>query len=303
MTNTNEEALRVLGLLTRRRIRAKLIQSMDGFRLYDLAEIRFFLKAIDRRLSNSPVIGDSVWNEARDRLQTAYHDSACLENCLNLIADFERVNSYGKYRSDLEEFIRDSQYEDFYTDDKETVFVSTIHKAKGREFDSVYLLLDHVSLQSDADRRKLYVGMTRARSRLYIHCNTGIFDPCHIPGVEMLSDSAVYPPPMEITLQLTHRDVVLDFFKSRKAQILRLHSGSLLEIDREYLIARQDGIPLRAAKLSKACMVKLSELSAKGYYPLFANVRFIVAWKGREDDTETAVLLADIHLASAGVKG
>ena len=80
-----------------------------------------------------------------------------------LIADFEQVNSYGKYRSDLEEFIRGSRYEDFYSDDRETVFISTIHKAKGREFDSIYLLLDHVPLQSDADRRKLYVGLTRAK--------------------------------------------------------------------------------------------------------------------------------------------
>lgn len=176
LTNTNEEALRVLGLLTRHGIRAKLIQSMDGFRLYDLAEIRFFLKVIDRRQGPAPVISDIVWNDAKNQLQTAYHDSACLENCLNLIADFERVNSYGKYRSDLEEFIRSSQYEDFYSDDQETIFVSTIHKAKGREFDSVYLLLNRVFLQSGADRRKLYVGLTRAKDNLYIHCNTDIFD-------------------------------------------------------------------------------------------------------------------------------
>ena len=221
-----------------------------------------------------------------------------LENCLNLIADFEQVNSYGKYRSDLEEFIRGSRYEDFYSDDRETVFISTIHKAKGREFDSVYLLLDHVSLQSDADRRKLYVGLTRAKNNLYIHCNTDIFDTYQIPAVEKQIDPAVYSGPEEITLPLTHRDVVLDFFKGKKAQLLRLHSGSPLELDREYLTARMDGKPFRAAKLSKACVAKLGELRGKGYRPVSAEVRFVVAWKGKEDDRETAVLLADIRLSS-----
>ena len=99
-------------------------------------------------------------------------------------------------------------------------------------------------------------------------------------------------------LQLTHRDVVLDFFKDKKAQILRLHSGSPLELDREYLTARMDGKPFQVAKLSKACVAKLGELCEKGYHPVSAGVRFVVAWKGKEDNRETAVLLADIRLSS-----
>ena len=297
LTNTNEEALRVLGLLTRRGVRAKLIQSTDGFRLYDLAEIRSFLKTIDEQRGPAPAISDTVWNDAKNRLQTAYRDSTCLENCLNLIADFEQVNSYGKYRSDLEEFIRSSQYEDFYSDDRETIVVSTIHKAKGREFDSVYLLLDHVPLQSDADRRKLYVGLTRAKDNLYIHCNTDIFDSYQIPFLKKQTDAVLYPAPLEITLQLTHKDVVLDFFKDKKAQILRLRSGNPLELDQGYLTAQLDGRRFRAAKLSKACSAKLSELQSKGYSPVSANARFVVAWKGKEDDSETAVLLANLHFS------
>lgn len=59
-----EEALHVLGLLNMHRIRAKLIQSNDGFRLYNLAEIRFSLKQIDKRLQSSK-IPDDVWNKAK----------------------------------------------------------------------------------------------------------------------------------------------------------------------------------------------------------------------------------------------
>ena len=295
LTNTNEEALRVLGLLTKRGIRAKLIQSMDGFRLYNLVEIRFFLKTIDKKLT-SPVISDDVWNNAKKRLQTVYCDSACLEVCMNMIADFERVNSYTKYRTDLEEFIKESQYEDFYTDDLETVYVSTIHKSKGREFDSVYMLLDNVQINNDADRRKLYVGMTRAKSDLFIHCNNNIFAGYNIPGVQKSEDKTEYQEPAEITLQLTHRDVVLDFFKGKKELIFKLHSGMRLRIEGGYLSAEIDNRTVRIAKLSKACVSNLEHLEEKGYHPVSAEVRFILAWKGEDDTEETAVVLADISL-------
>lgn len=49
-------------------------------------------------------------------------------------------------------------------------------------------------------------------------------------------------------------------------------------------------------KFSKACAAKLGELRDRGYGVISADVRFVVAWKGKEDDDETAVLLADLHL-------
>ncbi len=159
----------------------------------------------------------------------------------------------------------------------------------------MYLLLDRVPVENDADRRKLYVGMTRAKENLYIHCNTDIFDACRIPAVEVRADPMAYPPPAELTLQLTHRDVVLDFFKGKKAQILRLHSGDSLELDGDYLIGQVSGVPFRAAKFSRTCAARIRDLRWRGYRPNSANVRFVVAWKGPQDERETAVLLADLH--------
>jgi len=63
----------------------------------------------------------------------------------------------------LEEFIKESQYEDFYSNDKGTIYVLTIHKVKGREYDDVYMLLCNVPINNDGNKRKLYVGMTRER--------------------------------------------------------------------------------------------------------------------------------------------
>lgn len=294
LTNTNNEALQILGLLNQRKIRAKLIQSMDGFSLYNLTEIRYFLKAIDNELK-TPVIPNVLWEKAKHKLFTSYADSSCIEICKNLIRDFETVSSV-KYRSDLDEFIKESNYEDFYDNDTDAIYVSTIHKSKGREFDVVYMLLNGELAVSDEDKRKIYVGLTRAKNELYIHCNTALFSSCNLPGVNHIDDNAIYGEPTEISLQMTHRDVVLDFFKGKKEIIFKLHSGRQLFVVDNYLCAEIDGRTVRVAKFSKAFSETITKLGAQGYQPYNANVRFVVAWKGEDDEEESAVLLANLYL-------
>ncbi|MBQ3587995.1 MAG: ATP-dependent helicase, partial [Oscillospiraceae bacterium] len=294
LTNTNNEALQILGLLNKQNIHAKLIQSMDGFSLYNLAEIRYFLKAIDRELK-TPVIPNSLWDKAKQKLFDNYADSSCIEICQNLINDFETVSSI-KYRSDLDEFIKESNYEDFYNDEQNSIYVSTIHKSKGREFDVVYMLLNGTFALSDEEKRKLYVGLTRAKSELYIHCNTDLFSSYDSPGIVHFNDNRIYGEPEEISLQLTHKDVVLDFFKGKKELIFKLHSGSPLFIVDSYLCAEISGRTVKVAKLSKAFNETLENLSKQGYQPYNAVVRFIVAWRGENDEDESAVLLANISL-------
>lgn len=294
LTNTNNEALQVLGLFNRKGVRAKLIQSMDGFSLYNLAEIRYLLKAIDKELK-SPVIPDALWEKAKNKLFNVYKDSSCMEICKNLIKDFETTCSI-KYRTDLDEFIKESSYEDFYDDDKEAVYISTIHKAKGREFDTVYMLLDGSMATTDEEKRKLYVGMTRAQNELYIHCNTNLFDRYDISNVVHMSDNTIYNEPEEIALQMTHRDVVLNFFKDKKELVFKLHSGNQLYVEDSYLCAEINGRTVRVAKFSKGFKETLDKLYSKGYKPYAASVRFIVAWKNDESEEETAVLLANVNL-------
>lgn len=294
LTVTNDEALRVAFLLNKRGIRARLIQSLDGFRLCNLAEIRYFLKKIDSRLQTS-VISEELWEYSKSELKRAYSGSSCLENCLNMIEDFKQTKGYTIYRTDLEEFIRESQYEDFYSNDLGTVYVSTIHKAKGREFDSVYMLLNNIKINSGEELRKLYVGITRAKNDLFIHCNNA-FRNCNIDGIINIQDTNSYSSPNEIALQLTHKDVVLDFFKDKKSTVLKLRSGMPLTVDGSYLTADNDGTTTRVAKFSKKFVQDIDSFKAKGYSPTGAEVRFIVAWKGENDERESAVLLADVFL-------
>lgn len=56
------------------------------------------------------------------------------------------------------------------------VVVSTIHKAKGREFDDVYMLLTDNYTKNAELKRRYYVGITRTKNRLFIHTNGHCFD-------------------------------------------------------------------------------------------------------------------------------
>jgi len=293
LTNTNYEALQIQGILTRKGIRAKLIQSNDGFKLYNLAEVRFFLKFIDKKLK-SPVISESLWSDAKKRLAEVYAESSCLPNCMNMIKEFESVNQV-KFRTDLDEFIKESNYEDFYTNE-EVVYVSTIHKSKGREFDSVYLFLKNVYITNDEEKRKLYVALTRAKKSLYIHCNTDIFSKYSINGIIKIEDTNEYDEPLEISVQLSHKDVVLDYFKDKKDIILKLRSGCKLEISDCFLSAEVNGRTVRVAKFSKAFSEKLESLIKRGYEPFSAEIAYVVAWQGEDDTEESAIILPLLHL-------
>ena len=291
LTNTNEEAARIVGLLVKKNINAKLIQSADGFHFGNLAEIRYFLKNIDNE-QNSPVISEEKWNAVKKRTLEKYKGSTCVELLKEFFSIFEKTNST-KYRSDLLDFVFESNLEDFCGEGKQTIFVSTIHKAKGREFDTVYMMLDNEHADTDERIRKLYVGMTRAKQKLYIHCNTNIFDTGY-NSVKYVADVKKYPLPEEITLQLTFHDVYLNFFKDKKERILRICSGAPLFYNDGYMHNRSGE---KVAFLSKQALETLKKWENKGFAVQAAKVNYIVAWKGQGEEKETAVLLPELVLA------
>lgn len=289
LTNTNDEAMRITGLLVKQGVRAKLIQANDSFRFYDLQEVRLFLQLTDR-YSKSPVISEEEWKKAVSALKKYAGNSTCLENVLNMIRMFEQVNKNHKYKTDLLEFILESNYDDFYSIDNDVVYVSTIHKSKGREFETVYLYLNNVGLVRNEDYRKLYVGMTRAKQNLLIYHNANYFN--RLGAYASIFKETAYPEPSTIAIQFTHRDVVLNYFKNKKELINQLRSGDTLEFDGTYFRKGDKFL----AKISEKKHNELEELLSKGYKPTAAKIRFIVAWKGEEDEKECAVLLPEVEM-------
>ena len=248
------------------------------------------LKKIKQQLV-SPIISDDLWQLAKSKTLVKYNDSACLNYIQNFFIAFETTHKE-KYYTDLNEFLFESKLEDFCSEENGTIFVSTIHKTKGREFDTVYMLLNHEEAATEESVRKLYVGITRAKHNLRIHCNTPIFQN-GIQHVHYKQDIAIYPEPDEIVLQLNMRDVNLGFFKEMKQHILQLHSGIPLYYDNSFL---RDSAGNRVVLLSKSKREELKHWFEKGYSVAEARVSYIVAWKGEEDEEECAVILPDLVL-------
>jgi ATP-dependent DNA helicase RecQ len=173
--------------------------------------------------------------------------------------------------------------------------VSTIHKAKGREFDDVYMLIADRQHKDEKLFRQLYVGMTRAKNRLFIHTNGDLFS--RLPADVQKNDSQQHPMPEEIVLQLSHKDVFLDFFKNIKKEVLTLRSGDDLIYEDNYFYV--PSTHRAVAKLSTNMQSFLSSWIEKGYNVTSASVRFVVAWKAKDapkEEPESAVLLIDMRL-------
>ncbi len=291
LTQTNEESVIMAALLQRCGINARLVQSLDGFNFYNVVEVRSFMRYISKRLS-SPLISDELWEQAKQSTFATYSTSTALDYLRKCVELFEQLNRT-KYFSDFKEFVFESSVEDFCDTSGTDVVVSTIHKSKGREFDDIYLLISGKPHQDEALMRRYYVGITRAKHRLFIHTTSSCFT--HLPADSHVNDLREYDFPHEVVLQLSHRDVHLDFFLGRKIDILALRSGDVLDYSSPYLYDENKKL---IARLSNRMLQTINEWRNRGYEFSAASVRFIVAWKKKEANSEheTAVLLPDIVL-------
>ncbi len=270
LTRTNEQALQVAYQLEQQGIHALLVQSGGGFRFINLAEVRYFFKHLE---DDRSVVSKEVWQAAKERTKQNYATSRLLPVMMHFWEDYEQINRT-IYRSDLRQFLLESDVEDFMYNEGNCVFVSTIHKAKGREFDTVHLFISDPDTVDPDDLRTNYVGLTRARRNLYIY---------HKPVMDQKN----------ISISFNLHDVWLDYFKERKSKVLKLRSGDTLRYSNGYLVSQQGDY---IVCLSKAKRQQMEELLQKGYSVISADVSYILAWRPREEPQEVAVCLANLYL-------
>lgn len=299
LTKTNEEALQITGLLLKNGMQAKLIQSNDGFSLYNLSEVRYFLSRLNVA-DDVYIISDEVWESAKKDLINKFGKSTKLEVCTNIIKDFEATNPKKKYKSDLEVFIRESKLEDFFDDNGETIFISTIHKAKGKEFDNVFLMLENFNATSDEAKRQLYVAMTRAKQNLTIHLNSNFLDKLSAENLEKVEDREVYLPPNELAMHLTFKDIWLDYFINRQYLVSQFTSGDVLTINGfECLNAKGQSV----LKFSLQFVNQMEAMRHRNYELKTAKVNFIVYWQKEGAEQEVKIILPEVYFEKGRGEG
>ena len=99
LTQTNEEAVILMALLRKWGIDSKLIQSMDGFLFWNMVEMRYFLRYIDKRVK-TPLIPEELWENAKYATFSAYDRSQSLAYVKRCVELFEQTNKT-KYVSDF----------------------------------------------------------------------------------------------------------------------------------------------------------------------------------------------------------
>lgn len=291
LTKTNEEALQITGLLLKHDMQAKLIQTNDGFNLYNLSEVRFFLSQLNLA-DDVFVISDDVWANAKRELINKFRNSTKLEVCNNIIRDFEATNPKRKYKSDLEVFIRESKLEDFFNENGETIFVSTIHKAKGKEFDNVFLMLENFNPATDEAKRQLYVAMTRAKTNLTIHLNGNFLDSISTENLERVEVRNIYLTPSEMVMHLTHEDVNLGYFEFVQHRIQNMTCGELLTKKEDGYANSHGDLVL---KFSKKFLETIIAQEKKGFDVKEVKVNFIVYWRNEETEKEVKIILPELY--------
>ncbi|MFN6946196.1 MAG: RecQ family ATP-dependent DNA helicase [Cytophagaceae bacterium] len=292
LTQTNEESSLVFGLLKKQGIPARLIQSNEGFNLYHLQELRYFTELLQKK-SDVPVVDESYWRFSLEQLKTRYQRSSKLNECINLIRQFEAVHNQKKYFNDWKMYLQESNLEDFIRIENELIYISTIHKAKGKEFDTVYMLLNQQNIKKYEDVRRLYVGFTRAKKELVAHYKGDFLYYSNLSGIEYGSDPREYPLPEELAMDLSHKDVVLGYFSYIQRRVEVLQAGDELQISGHELHHKGSVV----VKFSKAFNEKLERWQLKGYCLTKAEVNFIVHWKDKEVKDECKVVLPKVVLS------
>ncbi|MGI6659014.1 MAG: RecQ family ATP-dependent DNA helicase [Dethiobacteraceae bacterium] len=293
LTQTNDEALQVTGMLLDNGVPARLIQTNDGFNLFDLVEVRYFWEKISADLL-SPLLDEDSWKTAKQALRKRYGRSEVLDLCQRMIKDFETIYPHRKYKSDFAVFIKESRLEDFYPEARDTIFVSTIHKAKGKEFDNIFLLLENFIPDTEEKKRQLYVALTRAKNNLAVHLNDRYLNHIRVNSLLRVIDRNNYSVPERLVVQLTHRDVWLDYFIGRQHVINDLQSGDLLYYqDGEWLTEKG----LRVLRAAKSFTAKINRMRENGYLPTYGKVNFIIYWRKETEEKEIKIVLPELYFA------
>ena len=134
--------------------------------------------------------------------------------------------------------------------------------------------------------------MTRAKNNLTVHLNGRYLNHIRTENLIYTKDDNKYGMPEKLAVQLSHRDVWLDFFISRQQIVNSLQSGDILYYkDGRWLT--KEGI--RVFYPSKSFTEKMERIMKNGYMPKFAKVSFVVFWKKEGEEKDIKIILPEVH--------
>ena len=302
LVRTNNQALMLNTFLKELGQKTKLITGLEGFSLNQLYELRIFTDYLKGKKNNVGLIYDSDWNEAKNQFIINHKQSIHFDICKDIIKDFEFNFKKQKQLIDWFEYLREIKMEDVINADSKAIIIATMHKAKGKEFDHVYLLLENYDFTSIESKRVLYVGCSRAKQSLQIHCNSTFFDNFNLKNTTIIPFEGKTEQPNYFEIVLGHKDIYLSSQKFYKTinRIKSLKSGDNLKMD-TIKFPNNIGIGLANTE-GNVILFSRSFINSKydsfinaGYELTIGNVEYIVYWYDNKEDKEYKIVLPKVR--------
>lgn len=303
LVRTNKQALMVSTFLRNAGQKTRLITGLEGFRVADVMEIRTFTNKLKENKNEAGIIFNNLWEEAKIHFVKCHNNSIHYQTCLEIILKFEVNYQKQKQLIDWYEYINEIKMEDAINTDTNTIIIATIHKSKGKEFDHIYLLLEGYQYAHTESKRVLYVGCTRAKKSLQIHCNSNFFDEFRTNKLEKSTFKGITSQPKYFEIILNHKEVNLGSQKYREAiyGINSLKTGDhLAKGTKEFsngsaLGLAHPGVGIILLFSRNFLETKYATFLKDGYQLTNASIEYILYWYDIKDDKEYKIVLPKLQ--------
>jgi ATP-dependent DNA helicase RecQ len=297
LTTRNDEAASLYARLRQRGIPAILLSNQDGFKIGRIQELEWFSKELARDLPQGEVISKHRWETTLEGLPKAFARSLDMPLVRDAIKAFEFAAGR-KYLIDWREYCAQLRLEDVLFPDQQKVFVSTMHKAKGKEFDEVFLLLDGFDWEKAESKRAIYVAITRAKQFLEIHSNRPYFDAISTDEMERKVGVTSQGQDPERVIECGLDDVVLDLYKTIDGRLAasQMQAGDKLKIEQAPHLQLRNSQGKMIVNFSNKMKSELEKLQAQGYLLHRAMVKHCVWWTPQQEQESYLVVLPKLLL-------
>jgi len=287
---TNNEVADIYALLHDENIAVNYLLDNDGFKLYNLVEIQLLDNLLKDKELNENLLWES-YEKVKQRF-TGSNNLSILYKVVKAFIDDHEIYTPSLWQSYLDE-ISSEQFISTYN----KVLVSTIHKSKGKEFDTV-VLVAHKMLLNDDFIRLFYVGMTRAKKKLIIVTDNGYFKSNSTLSVINILNNKIYIEPTKKTFVMGLSDLYMSFQSQHDSQNIDLIVGTQvymkeLRKNKPYYLIQNN---ILIAQLSKKMQDTILTHEAQGYSLESLTIENVIGWFDKQYDSYKQLPLCKLSM-------
>jgi ATP-dependent DNA helicase RecQ len=301
LTRTNEESLLIKAILDEEGIDANLVMERSGFRVKNMIEMETFSHWIKLNADqDTGQVKKETFHKLLDKLVDQYPDSKYIGQVRYAIENFSNDNRR-LFKSDWYRYLEDLRHEDIVPDQKDKIWVSTMHKVKGKEFRHVFLYLDRFPFREADDYRIFYVAISRAMESLRIFSNDSYISRYIGNYGKIFKSQKDFAQPSLIRIPLTLEDVHLG--KAKHQQLQKALTETKCEITMAYDSTDQSlHVGQGVLYLSKRGKARISHWETKGYEVLSTELDQVVIWRDEKEEYRKGYRIP-LCIMSMGKKG